>query len=190
MPALLTDALFIAAGIVLIVVARVAGRRRGTRWDSLVALRMGEVLITEVVGAFLIGYGIGLLVFPTDRAAAPGPPGPRGGPPRAGFFGTPPQFLLGIVAAIIDVIPHIDLRNLMLSGRATRNPIVSYVGWDARVVAAIPAHGYGEIAMRDGMGNVTSIAATADVDIAEGTHVRVTGTRDLNLVVSPIADSP
>lgn len=188
MPALVTDALFVAAGLALIAVARLSGRHRGTRWDSFVALRMGDVLITEVVGAFLVGYGIGLFVFPPDRGGPPGPFGARG--PRGGFFGAPPQFLCGILAAVIDVVPHIDLRDLMLSGKATRNPIVSYVGWDARVVAAIPAGGYGEIAMRDGMGNVTSVAATADVDIAEGAHVRVTGTRDLNLVVSPIADAP
>ena len=39
--------------------------------------------------------------------------------------------------------------------------------------------------LRDGVGNVMSVAATADSDLAEGTVVRVVTTRDLNLVVAP-----
>src|SRR5712692_2234238 len=68
----------VVLGIALIVLARWAARRKGTRWESFVALRVGDVLFTEVVGAFLIGFGIGALVVP--QLDSPGPPVPRGPP--------------------------------------------------------------------------------------------------------------
>src|SRR2546428_6984592 len=150
MPPLLESGLLVASGVVLVAIARWAARKRGTRWESLVALRVGDVLVTEAVGAFLIGYAVGVLVVPTERV---GPPGPRNGP--RGAFGAPPQFLFGVAAAAIAVLTHLDLRDLMLGGRATRNAAASYVGWNARVIERIPAGGFGEIALRDGMGNVT-----------------------------------
>ncbi|HYK98322.1 MAG TPA: hypothetical protein VEU77_07995 [Candidatus Acidoferrales bacterium] len=137
--------------------------------------------LTEMVGAFVVGYSLGSLISPPDTAVArPGPP--RGGRPGSGV--TLPVFL-GLLGAVIAALYHIDLRDLSLTGRAQRNALTSYLGWDARVIERIPAGGFGEIAMRDGSGNIISVAATADVDIAEGTTVRVTATRDLNIVVTP-----
>ena len=144
------------------------------------------MLLTELVGAFLIGYSIGALLAPPDT------PQVRPGPPRGGRFGgglTLPVGL-GLVGALIAAISHLDLRDAMLGGRATRNAVTTYIGWDARVIGRIPAGGFGEIAIRDGVGNVTSVAATADVDVEEGSIVRVTGTRDLNVLVTPIAPPP
>jgi hypothetical protein len=135
-----------------------------------------------MVGAFIVGYCVGSLIAPPDAGVA------RPGPPRGRFGGggaiTLPIFL-GLVGAIVAALVHVDLRDLSLTGRAQRNAAKTYIGWDARVIKRIPAHGIGEIAMRDGMGNVTSVAATADVDVAEGASVVVTGTRDLNVVVAP-----
>jgi hypothetical protein len=173
-------------GLGFVLLARWAGRERGTRLDMFVALRFGDVLLTEVVGAFVIGYAIGALIAPPERAnlGPPAPPGRFGGP-----FALLRQLpvALGLAAAVIDVLVRVDVRDMLLGGRASRNPVRSYIGWDATVVAAIPAGGFGEIRMRDGMGNVMSIAATADIDIAAGAHVRVVGTRELNVVVAPIA---
>ena len=177
----LESALLVAGGVVLVVLARWAARRRGTRWDSLVALRVGDVPVTEIVGAFLIGYALGSLVASPERG---GPPGPRPGP-RSGVFGATPQLIFGMAAAAVAVLIHIDFSNLAWSGRATRNPVSSYIGWDARVIERIPSGGFGRIALRDGVGNVMSVAATADTDVPIGTVVRVVGTRDLNLVVAP-----
>jgi len=81
---------------------------------------------------------------------------------------------------------RIDLRDLVLRGRAQRNPIETYLGWDARVVARIPAGGWGEIALRDGSGNVMSVAATAATDVAVGTAVVISGIQGRDLVVTPI----
>lgn len=93
---------------------------------------------------------------------------------------------LGLIGALIAALVHIDLRDLNLGGRAQRNALDSYIGWDVPVIKRIPAGGFGEIMLRDGIGNTGSVAATADVDIPEGAIVRVTGTRDLNVVVAPI----
>ena len=178
-------------GIVLIVVARWAARRKGTRWDSLVALRFGEVLVTEVIGAFLVGYAIGSFVAPPESARV-GPPGPGGGRfvrPGFGFGGAQLPFTLGVIAAAVAALRHIDLRDLLWSGRAQRNPITTYIGWDARVIARIPAGGWGEIALRDGSGNVMSVAATAAVDIPIGAQVVISGTQGRDVVVTPVASA-
>jgi len=61
----LADAKFALAamfGFVLIVVARWASQTRGTKRDSWIALRAGDVLLTEVVGGFLVGYGLGGII--------------------------------------------------------------------------------------------------------------------------------
>ncbi|HET7701274.1 MAG TPA: NfeD family protein [Candidatus Limnocylindria bacterium] len=183
----------IAVGLALIVVARIASRRRGSRLDSFVALRVGDVLLTEVIGAFLIGYGLGSLVsIQSESRAAPGPPPPTGGRfvgVRGFGAGDRLPFMLAIAFALIAVLIRIDIRDVLLGGRSTRNPLSAYVGWDARVVAPIIAGGHGEITMRDGAGNIMSVAATADVDIPVGTDVRVVGARDLNLVVAPLASA-
>ena len=94
--------------------------------------------------------------------------------------------ILGLVAAAIAAIVRIDWTDHLLRGSPARNTLSTYIGWDARVVAPIRAGEYGEIALPDGTGTVVAIAATADTDIAPGTPVRVTGTKDLNLVVAPI----
>lgn len=183
----LTYAGLIALGIVCILVARWASRRRGSRLDSFVALRVGDVLVTEVIGALLVGYGLGSLVAP-DESLVGGQRGPR---PvgRIGLFfggqGATIQFGLALAFALFAILIRIDIRDVLLGGRTTRNPLTSYIGWDARVIAKIPAGGYGEIAMHDANGNIMPVSATSDVDIAEGTTVRVVGTKDLNLVVAP-----
>ena len=176
----------LALGIALIVTARWAARRRGTRWDSLVALRFGDVLLTEVIGAFLVGYAIGSLVSPPDRAVVPGP-GPGGGRFGRGGSGPGLPVTLGLVAAALAALLRIDLRDLSVGGRAQRNPIQTYIGWDARVIARIPAGGWGEIALRDGSGNVMSVAATAAVDVPIGAQVVISGTQGRDLVVTPTA---
>jgi membrane-bound ClpP family serine protease len=181
--------LAVILGVALVVLARWAARRKGTRWESLVALRVGDVLFTEVVGAFLVGYGIGALVVPQlDGGLPSGPSGRRFGP--GGFdplSGSRLPLLLGLVAAAVAAAVRIDWTDHLLRGPSKGNTLSTYIGWDARVVAPIRAGEYGEIALPDGSGNVVAIAATADTDIAQGTPVRVTGTRDLNLVVAPIA---
>ena len=174
----------LAAGVVLVVLARWAGRERGSRLDSFVALRVGDVLLTEVAGAFLIGYGIGALIAPPQAGAAPLPRGRAN--PFAALRALP--VFLGFVGVLVAVATRVDVRDALLGGRASRNAVRSYIGWDARVIAAIPANGFGEILMRDGMGNVMSIAATADSDIAVGTHVKVVATRELNVVVAPLPE--
>jgi membrane-bound ClpP family serine protease len=177
-------------GVALIVLARWAARRPGTRWESLVALRIGDVLFTEIFGVFLIGFAIGALIAPQlDSGGPPGPPG-RGGP--GGRFGGALNgnrlpFLLGLVLAAIAVAVRIDWTDHLLRGPSKGNSLTTYIGWDAKVVAPIRAGGFGEIALPDGSGNVMAVVATADTDIALGTRVRVTGTKDLNLVVAPIA---
>ena len=180
----------VVLGVALIVLARWAARRKGTRWESLVALRVGDVLFTEMLGAFLVGYGIGALVAPQlDNDFAPGPAGRPPPPPRFGgaFSGNRLPFILGIVLAGLAAITRIDWTDHLLRGPAAHNTLSTYIGWDARVVAPISAGGYGEIALPDGTGNMIAVVATADTDIALGTQVRVTGTKDLNLVVTPIA---
>jgi membrane protein implicated in regulation of membrane protease activity len=186
--AFLSSAGLLALGIALIVVARWAARHRGTRWDSFVALRVGEVLVTEVVGAFLVGYAIGSFIAPPgERTAVPGPPPPGGGRfVRPGGGGPSLPFTLGLVAAAVAALLRIDLRDLSLRGPMQRNPIATYIGWDARVIARIPAGGWGEIALRDGSGNVMSVAATAATDIPVGTSVVISGTQGRDLVVTPI----
>ena len=169
-------------GVALVVFARWCARRPGTRWESFGALRTGDVLLTEVVGAFLIGYAIGSVVSP--NADVGGPPGRRGPPGRfGGGLNVPVTF--GIVLALLAAVVRIDFRDLLLRGPTTRNPLQTYIGWDATVSEAIPPGGYGTIKLRDGLGNVTSVAATARTQLAEGTKVRITALQGLNLVVEP-----
>src|SRR5882762_8038713 len=183
----------ILLGVGLVVLARWAAKRKGTRWDSLVALRIGDVLFTEMLGAFLVGYAIGSLVVPQlDYGAGPGPgPGPSGrvivGPGGFDpFRGSRLPLILGVVLAAIAAIVRIDWTDHLFRGPSRGNALSTYVGWDAKVVAPIRAGEFGEIALPDGSGNVVAVSATADTDIAPGTRVRVTGTKDLNLVVAPI----
>ncbi len=189
LPGVFLTAGLLVLGVALIVIARWAARRRGTRWDSFVALRVGDVLVTEVVGAFLVGYAIGSFIAPPgERTAAPGPPPAGGGRfVRLGGGGPGLPFTLGLVAAAVAALLRIDLRELSLPGRAQRNPIATYIGWDARVVARIPAGGWGEIALRDGSGNLMSVAATATADVAVGTTVVISGVQGRDLVVTPVA---
>jgi|GEM_PF-2451390 len=184
-------AVLVALGVGLVVLARWAARRKGTRWEALVALRIGDVLFTEMLGAFLVGYGIGSLVAP-QLDYGPGPPGPSGrvviGPGGFDpFRGSRLPMILGVVLAAIAAILRIDWTDHLLRGPSKGNALSTYIGWDAKVVSPIRAGEFGEIALPDGSGNVMAVSATADSDIALGTRVRVTGTRDLNLVVAPIA---
>jgi membrane-bound ClpP family serine protease len=182
----------IVIGVALIVLARWAARRKGTRWESLVALRIGDVLFTEIFGVFLIGFAIGALVAPQlESGGPPGPPGRPGPSGRFGgaFSGNRLPFLLGLVLAAIAAAVRIDWTDHLLRGASKSNTLTTYIGWDAKVVAPIRAGEFGEIALPDGSGNVMAVVATADTDIALGTPVRVTGTKDLNLVVAPITSS-
>ena len=186
--------LVVVIGVMLIVLARWAARRPGTRWESLVALRVGDVLFTEIFGVFLIGFGIGSLVAPQlDSGGPPGPPG-RGGPgPGPGgrfggaFSGNRLPILLGIVLAAIRTVVAIDWTDHLLRGPSKGNTLSTYIGWDARVVAPIRAGEFGEISLPDGSGNAMAVVATAETDIPLGAQVRVIGTKDLNLVVAPIS---
>jgi membrane protein implicated in regulation of membrane protease activity len=182
----------VAIGLALILLARWASRTRGTKLDSWVALRLGDVLFTEVVGAFLLGYGLGGLVGQPDAPITGGPPGRIGvGGRFGGFggFGASLPFTLGAVGAAIAVLTRLDLSGLVLRGASPRNGLSNYIGWDARVTEPIPAGGYGQIAMRDALGYPVSAVATAETDLAEGTPVRVMGTKGLNLVVAPASSA-
>jgi membrane protein implicated in regulation of membrane protease activity len=188
LPSAVSNIALVVLGIALIVLARWAARKTGTRWESLVALRTGDVLFTEVVGAFLVGYAFGALVAPpVDR---PGPPLPPGGGrfirPGLGFGSGELPFTLGLIAAAIAALQRLDLRDLLLRGRGARNPLKTYIGWDARVVARIPAGGWGQVTLRDGSGNVMGVAATAASDIDAGTPVVIVGTQGRDLVVAPL----
>jgi len=179
-------AVAITVGLMLIVVARWASRVRGSKRDLWIALRMGDILLTEILGAFLVGYGLGDLVAQPDAIAAAGPPGRIGPPGRFGGFTANLPLTLGIVGAAVSFLTRVDLSGLALRGSTPRNGLSQYVGWDAHVIAPISAGGFGQIAMRDAMGYPLSAVATAETDIAQGTPVRVVGTKGLNLLVAPV----
>lgn len=177
--------LAIPMGIALIVLARWASRHRGSRADTWLALRVGDVLFTEMLGAFLVAFAIGD-IFATDDE--PGAPRRVGFGRFGGRFGgsgsaLPLPFMLGVFAAAVAAIARIDFGGLLLRSRPAAVES-DYVGINARVIAHIPAGGVGEIAMPDARGNVTSAIATADTDLMVGTAVRVTGIRGRNLVVA------
>jgi membrane protein implicated in regulation of membrane protease activity len=177
-------ALAIPVGIALIVLARRASRQRGSRADTWLALRVGDVLFTEMLGAFLIGFAIGD-IFATDDA--PGAPRRVGFGRFGGRFGgagsaLPLPVMIGIFGAAVAAVARIDFGAFFLRSRPAANES-EYVGTRARVIVHIPAGGVGEIAMPDARGNVTSVIATADTDLTVGTAVRVTGIRGRHLVV-------
>ena len=94
-------ALAIPVGIALIVLARWASRHRGSRADTWLALRVGDVLFTEMLGAFLVAFAIGD-IFATDDE--PGAPRRVGFGRFGGRFGgsgsaLPLPFMLGLFAA-------------------------------------------------------------------------------------------
>jgi membrane protein implicated in regulation of membrane protease activity len=183
-------ALAILLGIVLIVVARWASRVRGSRADSWIALRIGDVLFTEMLGAFLVGFAFADLFASDDE---PGQPrrigfGRFGGRLGGGGTALPLPFMVGLAAAALAAIGRIDFGALLMRSRPAAKES-DYVGMRVRVIAHIPAGGVGEIAMPDGRGNMTSVIATAETDVMVGTWVRVTGIRGRQLVVAR-ADSP
>jgi hypothetical protein len=174
------------AGVLLVALARWASQVRGSKRDLWIALRAGDVLLTEILGAFLIGYGLGGIVGPPETAAGPGPgPGRFGPAGRFGGLSINLPVTLGFVGAAIAVLTRLDLSGLALRGATPRNGLSMYVGWDARVIAPIEAGGFGQIAMRDAAGYPLSAVATADVDLAPDTPVRVVGTKGVNLLVAP-----
>lgn len=179
----------IAIGLLLIALARWASHVRGSKRDLWVALRIGDVLLTEVFGAFLVGYGLGGLIAPPDAAAANGPPGRFTPVGRFGGISVNLPVTLGIVGAAVAVLTRLDLSSLALRAATPRNGLSMYLGWDGRVIAPISAGGFGQIAMRDGMGYPMSAIATAETDIPEGTPVRVIGTKGLNLLVAPVTSA-
>ena len=178
------DSTLIPVGIALIVLARWASRQRGSHADTWLALRVGDVLFTEMLGAFLVGFAIGD-IFATDDAA--------GAPPRVGFgrfggrFGgagsaLPLPVMIGIFAAAVAAVARIDFGAFFMRSRPAAKES-EYVGTRARVIVHIPAGGVGEIAMPDARGNVTAVVATADTDLTVGTAVSVTAIRGRHLVV-------
>ena len=173
-------------GVVLIVIARWASRARGSRRDLWVALRIGDVLLTEILGAFLVGYGLGGIVGQPEAAAASGPPGRFGPVGRFGGLSVNLPVTLGFIGAAISVLTRLDLSGLALRASKPRNGLSMYVGWDAQVIVPIKAGEFGQIAMRDGLGYPLSAVATAETDIPQGTPVHVVGTKGLNLLVAPI----
>jgi membrane protein implicated in regulation of membrane protease activity len=181
--------LAIPVGIALIVLARWASRNRGSRADTWLALRIGDVLFTEMLGAFLVAFAIGD-IFATDDE--PGAPRRVGFGRFGGRFGgagssLPLPFMLGVFAAGVAALARIDFGSFFLRSRPAARES-DYVGIRARVIAHIPAGGVGEIAMPDARGNVTAVVATAETDITVGTPVRVSGIRGRTLVVA--RDSP
>lgn len=183
----LVAVLAIPVGIALVVLARWASRQPGSRADTWIALRIGDVLFTEMLGAFLIAFAIGDL-FATDDE--PGTPRRVGFGRFGGRFGgtgsaLPLPFALGLFAAAVVALARIDFSGLFSGARAAADES-EYVGAKARVIVHIPAGGVGEVAMPDAKGNVTSVAATADTDITVGTAVSVTAIRGRRLVVSAL----
>ena len=180
-------AIAVTVGLSLVVLARWASQVSGSRRDLWIALRLGDVLVTEILGAFLLGYGLGGLIAVPDAAAASGPPGRFGPVGRFGGFSPNLPITLGVVGAGIAVLTRLDLSGLALRGSSPRNGLSMYMGWDAHVIAPISAGGFGQIAMRDAMGYPLSAVATADTDIPEGAPVRVVGTKGVNLLVAPVS---
>jgi len=179
-------AIAVTVGLLLVVLARWASQVPGSRRDLWIALRLGDVLVTEILGAFLLGYGLGGLIAAPDAAAANGPPGRFGPVGRFGGFSPNLPVTLGVVGVAIAVLTRLDLSGLALRGSSPRNGLSMYMGWDARVIAPISAGGFGQIAMRDAMGYPLSAVATAETDIPEGAPVRVVGTKGVNLLVAPV----
>jgi membrane protein implicated in regulation of membrane protease activity len=177
-------ALAIPIGIALIVLARWASRHRGSRADTWIALRIGDVLFTEMLGAFIVAFAIGD-IFATDDE--PGRPRRVGFGRFGGRFGgagsLPLPFMLGLFAAGVAAVARIDFGALFLRGRSAAKES-DYVGIEGRVIAHIPAGGVGEISMPDARGDITSVIATADTDLIVGTEVRVIGIRGRQLVVA------
>src|SRR5436309_14785177 len=103
----------VSVGLALVVLARWASRTRGTKRDTWVALRIGDVLFTEIIGAFLLGYGLGGLIAPPEVAGPGGPP-VRIGP--AGRFGGRRGSSLPCTLAIVGAAPAI-LRRLDVRAR-------------------------------------------------------------------------
>lgn len=177
--------LAIPVGIALIILARWASRHRGSRADTWIALRVGDVLFTEMLGAFIVAFAIGD-IFATDDE--PGRPRRVGFGRFGGRFGgsgsaLPLPFMLGLVAAAVAAIMRIDFGAFFLRSRPAAQAS-DYVGIEGRVIAHIPAGGVGEISMPDARGDITSVIATADTDLTVGTPVRVTGIRGRQLVVA------
>ena len=185
----LIAALAIPIGIALIVLARWASRHRGSRADSWIALRVGDVLFTEMLGAFLVAFAIGDIFATDDEPGAPRRVGfGRFGGRFGGAGALPLPFMLGVFAAGVAAIARIDFGGLLLRSRPAANES-DYIGIKARVIAHIPAGGVGEIAMPDARGNVTAVIATADTDITVGIAVTVTGIRGRTLVVARTGSS-
>ena len=177
--------LAIPFGIALIILARWASRHRGSRADTWIALRVGDVLFTEMLGAFIVAFAIGD-IFATDDE--PGRPRRVGFGRFGGRFGgsgsaLPLPFMLGLVAAAVAAFMRIDFGAFFLRSRPAAKES-DYVGIQGRVIAHIPAGGVGEISMPDARGDITSVIATADTDLTVGTEVRVIGIRGRQLVVA------
>src|SRR5438045_5625516 len=72
-------AIAVTVGLLLVVLARWASQVSGSRRDLWIALRLGDVLITEIIGAFLLCYRLSALIA-APHAAPPNRPPRRFGP--------------------------------------------------------------------------------------------------------------
>lgn len=89
-------------------------------------------------------------------------------------LGTLPASLIGVVAGIVTAWFAAWLTRLVKDGATDRTPAVSDVlGWDATVVSAIPAGGYGAVTVRRG-GHTFRLNAKSDDAVEPGTPVHVT----------------
>ena len=95
--------------------------------------------------------------------------------------------MLGAAGAALAVLTRVDIGAALLRSSAGRGTVSAYVGSEARVVAAIPAGGSGEIVFRDGSGTLVGVAATAETDIPAGTAVRIIGRKGVSPLVAPLA---
>src|SRR5919204_3478211 len=146
--------LYALAGVVgvgLITLARWATRREGGRalW---LALPLGDLRLTEVVGAFLVGACLGSIIAPQfdgglfmGRGRMIGPVA-RFGPIESSRL----PAMLGLAVAALDALLQIDVVGLLLRGSPPQGALNMYLGWEARVVSAIPAGGVGQILLRGG----------------------------------------
>jgi membrane protein implicated in regulation of membrane protease activity len=176
--------LAIVVGMALVYVARWAHRRDAT-FEHWIAIRVGDVLVTEVAGAFLIGAGLGGLIA-LQLAFSSG--GSQGGVVFISRFGGGGWGQLPVVGggigAATAILTRMDLSEVFARG-SPPNSAPKFLGREARVIGRIPAGGEGEVAVRDDSGTLVVARATAENEITEGTSVHVIDIQGRTFVVAP-----
>ena len=161
---------------------------------GLLRLSLGHVSFTEVFAMFFIGYSVALIVLGPPSATPVPTRGPAGAPPPppvgrfGGGFGLfargSAPVAAGTALALITFLIRADIVGRITSPQSQRS-LNTIVGLPATVVDAIPAGGIGHITFHDANGMLVGVVASADMDIPEGTAVRIVGTRGLNPLVAP-----